>query len=88
MIQTRSAVCKALHHLSTSSNMVTSAEKQKFFLTHKKYAVVGASTDPSKWGTKASWTILVSLTTTKPLFQILQWYIARDKDVTPVHPVS
>jgi len=49
--------------------MVTSTEKQKFFLTHKKYAVAGASTDPSKWGTK-----------------ILKWYIARDKDVTPIHP--
>jgi len=49
--------------------MVTSTEKQKFFLTHKKYAIVGASTDKSKWGTK-----------------ILQWYIDRDKDVTPVHP--
>ena len=23
----------------------------------------------------------------EPPFQILQWYIARDKDVTPVHPV-
>ncbi|KIJ60050.1 hypothetical protein HYDPIDRAFT_183787 [Hydnomerulius pinastri MD-312] len=51
--------------------MASSAEKQKFFLTHQKYAVVGASTDQSKWGTK-----------------ILQWYIARNKDVTPVHPVN
>ncbi|KAG9309322.1 hypothetical protein JVU11DRAFT_10811 [Chiua virens] len=34
-----------LRHLS---NMVTSIEKQKFFLTHNKYAVVGASTDQSK----------------------------------------
>ncbi|KAF8554765.1 NAD(P)-binding protein [Imleria badia] len=32
--------------------MATSTDKQKFFLTHKKYAVVGASTDQSKWGTK------------------------------------
>ncbi|KAF8444979.1 CoA binding domain-containing protein [Boletus edulis BED1] len=51
--------------------MATSVARQKFFLTHKKYAVVGASTDQSKWGTK-----------------ILQWYIARDKDVTPVHPTN
>ncbi|KAF8840852.1 NAD(P)-binding protein [Paxillus ammoniavirescens] len=51
--------------------MATSIEKQKFFLTHKKYAVVGASTDQSKWGTK-----------------ILQWYIARNMDVTPVHPTN
>ena len=45
------SVIDNLRHLSTSS-MVTSAEKQKFFLTHKKYAIVGASTDQSKWGTK------------------------------------
>ncbi|KAH0828128.1 hypothetical protein J3R83DRAFT_3800 [Lanmaoa asiatica] len=64
----RSAIIDNLRHLSRSS-MATSIEKQKFFLTHKKYAVVGASTDQSKWGTR-----------------ILQWYIARDKDVTPVHP--
>ncbi|KAF9227061.1 NAD(P)-binding protein [Gyrodon lividus] len=51
--------------------MPSSIEKQKFFLTHKKYAVVGASTDQTKWGTK-----------------ILQWYIARNKDVTPVHPTN
>ncbi|KIJ18461.1 hypothetical protein PAXINDRAFT_175136 [Paxillus involutus ATCC 200175] len=51
--------------------MATSIEKQKFFLTHKKYAVVGASTDQSKWGTK-----------------ILQWYIARNMDVTPLHPTN
>ncbi|KAG8214200.1 hypothetical protein J3R82DRAFT_10992 [Butyriboletus roseoflavus] len=66
----RTTVIDNLRRLSTSS-MATSTEKQKFFLTHNKYAVVGASTDQAKWGTK-----------------ILQWYIERDRDVTPVHPVS
>ncbi|KAH7889047.1 CoA binding domain-containing protein [Phlebopus sp. FC_14] len=51
--------------------MASSAQKQKHFLSFPKYAVVGASTDQSKWGTK-----------------ILQWYIARNRPVTPVHPVN
>ncbi|KAF9232671.1 CoA binding domain-containing protein [Melanogaster broomeanus] len=51
--------------------MASSVEKQKSFLTYKKFAVVGASTDPSKWGTK-----------------ILQWYVARGMDVTPIHPTN
>lgn len=81
------SVIDNLRHLSTSS-MVTSAEKQKFFLTHKKYAVVGASTDQSKWGTKVILATLVDAPSlNEPLFQILQWYIARDRDVTPVHLV-
>lgn len=32
--------------------MLTSLNKQTRFLSFPKYAVVGASTDPSKWGTK------------------------------------
>ncbi|KAG6329748.1 hypothetical protein ID866_9341 [Astraeus odoratus] len=49
--------------------MLSSFEKQKRFLSLPEFAVVGASTDQSKWGTK-----------------ILQWYIARHRPVTPVHP--
>ncbi|CCL99654.1 uncharacterized protein FIBRA_01674 [Fibroporia radiculosa] len=45
------------------------AEVKRKFLSSSKYAVVGASKDQSKWGTK-----------------VLQWYLARDKAVTPVHP--
>ncbi|KAH9929571.1 NAD(P)-binding protein [Epithele typhae] len=40
------------------------------FLSAPKFAVVGASKDQTKFGTK-----------------VLKWYQARDKDVTPVHPV-
>ncbi|KIY67895.1 NAD-P-binding protein [Cylindrobasidium torrendii FP15055 ss-10] len=46
-----------------------SLETKKLFLSAPKYAVVGASKDQSKFGTK-----------------VLQWYQARNLDVTPVHP--
>ncbi|KII92700.1 hypothetical protein PLICRDRAFT_37492 [Plicaturopsis crispa FD-325 SS-3] len=49
--------------------MSTEIEREKLFLSAPKFAVVGASKDQSKFGTK-----------------VLQWYQARDKDVTPVHP--
>ncbi|KZT10917.1 NAD-P-binding protein [Laetiporus sulphureus 93-53] len=39
------------------------------FLSSPQFAVVGASKDPSKYGTK-----------------VLQWYLEREKTVTPVHP--
>ncbi|KAH9932436.1 CoA binding domain-containing protein [Fomitopsis serialis] len=42
---------------------------KKTFLSSPKYAVVGASKDEGKFGTK-----------------VLRWYLARDKEVTPVHP--
>ncbi|PFH53951.1 hypothetical protein AMATHDRAFT_72972 [Amanita thiersii Skay4041] len=42
---------------------------QKTFLSSPFFAVVGASKDPSKFGTK-----------------VLDWYKARNYDVTPVHP--
>ncbi|EGO00388.1 hypothetical protein SERLA73DRAFT_136245 [Serpula lacrymans var. lacrymans S7.3] len=51
--------------------MASSIDKQKHFLASPKFAVVGASTDQSKFGTK-----------------VLQWYIQRNRDVTPVHPTS
>ncbi|KAI9437687.1 NAD-P-binding protein [Lactarius indigo] len=44
-------------------------EIQKYFLSSSRYAVVGASKDQSKFGTK-----------------VLQWYLARNLTVTPVHP--
>ncbi|KAI0293230.1 NAD(P)-binding protein [Russula brevipes] len=47
----------------------TIAEIQKLFLSSPRYAVVGASKDQSKYGTK-----------------VLQWYLARNLTVTPVHP--
>ncbi|KAH9961541.1 NAD-P-binding protein [Russula dissimulans] len=47
----------------------TAAEIQKLFLSSPRYAVVGASKDQSKYGTK-----------------VLQWYLARNLSVTPVHP--
>lgn len=47
----------------------TIAEIQKLFLSSARYAVVGASKDQSKYGTK-----------------VLQWYLARNLPVTPVHP--
>ncbi|KAH9991802.1 NAD(P)-binding protein [Russula vinacea] len=47
----------------------TVAEIQKLFLSSPRYAVVGASKDQSKYGTK-----------------VLQWYLARNLSVTPVHP--
>lgn len=42
---------------------------KRLFLSAPRYAVVGASKDQSKFGTK-----------------VLKWYLARNKDVTPVHP--
>ncbi|KAI0246455.1 hypothetical protein BJV78DRAFT_1135124 [Lactifluus subvellereus] len=48
----------------------TVPEIQKLFLSSPRYAVVGASRDQSKYGTK-----------------VLQWYLARNFSVTPVHPV-
>ncbi|KAI0081986.1 NAD-P-binding protein [Panus rudis PR-1116 ss-1] len=54
--------------MSTTSNAAVAATK-KLFLSSPKYAVVGASKDQSKFGTK-----------------VLKWYLARNKDVTPVHP--
>ncbi|KAI9463363.1 CoA-binding protein [Russula earlei] len=47
----------------------TVAEIQRLFLSSPRYAVVGASKDQSKYGTK-----------------VLQWYLARNLSVTPVHP--
>ncbi|KAI0929849.1 hypothetical protein AcW1_008683 [Taiwanofungus camphoratus] len=49
--------------------MSGSAETKKAFLSSPNFAVVGASKDQSKFGTK-----------------VLQWYLARDKPVTPIHP--
>ncbi|KAJ3557393.1 hypothetical protein NM688_g1492 [Phlebia brevispora] len=49
--------------------MPGSVEVKKLFLSSPKYAVVGASKDQSKFGTK-----------------VLKWYLARNKDVTPIHP--
>ncbi|KIK41263.1 hypothetical protein CY34DRAFT_85730 [Suillus luteus UH-Slu-Lm8-n1] len=49
--------------------MTSSIQKQKLFLSFPHFAVVGASTDKSKFGTK-----------------VLEWYIQRDKSVTPVRP--
>ncbi|EKM54815.1 uncharacterized protein PHACADRAFT_258933 [Phanerochaete carnosa HHB-10118-sp] len=49
--------------------MAAAAEIKKAFLSAPKYAVVGASKDQSKFGTK-----------------VLKWYLARDKDATPIHP--
>ncbi|KAG1827822.1 CoA-binding protein [Suillus variegatus] len=49
--------------------MASTIQKQKLFLSFPHYAVVGASTDRSKFGTK-----------------VLQWYIQRNRPVTPVHP--
>ncbi|KAK7692191.1 hypothetical protein QCA50_003815 [Cerrena zonata] len=49
--------------------MSGSGDIRKTFLSSPKYAVVGASKDQSKFGTK-----------------VLQWYLARSKDVTPLHP--
>ncbi|KAG1725271.1 CoA binding domain-containing protein [Suillus paluster] len=51
------------------SSMANTIQQQKHFLSFPYYAVVGASTDQSKFGTK-----------------VLQWYIQRNKPVTPVHP--
>ncbi|EPQ57145.1 NAD P-binding protein [Gloeophyllum trabeum ATCC 11539] len=42
---------------------------QRAFLRAPKFAVVGASKNQTKYGTK-----------------VLQWYLARSKPVTPVHP--
>ncbi|KAF9818137.1 hypothetical protein IEO21_02979 [Rhodonia placenta] len=44
-------------------------EAKTVFLRAPQFAVVGASKDQTKYGTK-----------------VLQWYLARDKTVTPVHP--
>ncbi|KAI0339973.1 NAD(P)-binding protein [Trametopsis cervina] len=49
--------------------MPGSEEQQRAFLSYSKFAVVGASKDEAKVGTK-----------------VLQWYVAHDKEVTPVHP--
>ncbi|GJE90017.1 CoA-binding protein [Phanerochaete sordida] len=49
--------------------MANAAEIKKTFLSAPKYAVVGASKDQTKFGTK-----------------VLKWYLARDKDATPIHP--
>lgn len=38
--------------LYSTSSMLSSLEKQKRFLSFPKFAVVGASTDQSKWGAK------------------------------------
>ncbi|KAH9948624.1 NAD-P-binding protein [Amylocystis lapponica] len=48
---------------------MASVDIQKSFLSSPRFAVVGASKDESKFGTK-----------------VLQWYLARDKAVTPIHP--
>ncbi|KAF9267901.1 NAD(P)-binding protein [Marasmius fiardii PR-910] len=50
--------------------MAQTLAKQNFF-KQKNFAVVGASKDQKKYGTK-----------------VLQWYKARDLDVTPIHPVQ
>jgi len=50
--------------------MTSAAEVKKRFLSQPQFAVVGASKDQTKWGTK-----------------ILKWYIDRNKQVTPIHPV-
>jgi len=49
--------------------MATINAIQKTFLSAPHFAVVGASKDKSKYGTK-----------------VLNWYIQRSFDVTPVHP--
>ncbi|KIP06102.1 hypothetical protein PHLGIDRAFT_19525 [Phlebiopsis gigantea 11061_1 CR5-6] len=49
--------------------MAAFAEIKKTFLSAPKYAVVGASKDQTKFGTK-----------------VLRWYLARSKDVIPIHP--
>ncbi|KAG0696956.1 CoA binding domain-containing protein [Suillus ampliporus] len=56
-------------HLRFPSSMANTIQTQRHFLSSPHYAVVGASTDQSKFGTK-----------------VLQWYIQRNKPVTPVHP--
>jgi len=50
-------------------DMTEALETKKTFLSSPHFAVVGASKDQTKWGTK-----------------VLQWYLTRDLDVTPVHP--
>ena len=66
---------------------------QATFLSAPKYAVVGASKDQTKFGTKVS-SFRISIRTrmrtiadTTTFEQVLKWYQARSKDVTPVHPV-
>ncbi|KAF8813894.1 NAD(P)-binding protein [Phlegmacium glaucopus] len=49
--------------------MTTVAALQKAFLGSPSFAVVGASKDQSKFGTK-----------------VLNWYKARNLNVTPIHP--
>ncbi|KAK7044167.1 hypothetical protein VNI00_007887 [Paramarasmius palmivorus] len=47
------------------------ATAKNAFFNQSSFAVVGASKDQTKFGTK-----------------VLQWYKARDLDVTPIHPVQ
>src|SRR6266404_103376 len=67
----------------------TVANIQKYFLSSPRYAVVGASKDQSKFGTK----VRVLNHSEKSRFsstcasQVLLWYLERNLSVTPVHPV-
>lgn len=68
----------------------TLAEIQKYFLSSPRFAVVGASKDQSKYGTKVRVQTLSCwhahyLSTCG--WQVLRWYLARNLSVTPVHPV-
>lgn len=68
--------------------MPTTAEIQRLFLSSPRYAVVGASKDQSKYGTKVGSMHDVTIRLVAHVMQVLKWYIARKKEVTPIHPVN
>lgn len=80
-------ITSAHRHYRLDSLVMSAA--QRLFLSSPRYAVVGASKDQTKFGTKVRlirliWTVLIAH---EDFWEVLKWYQTRNKTVTPVHPV-
>lgn len=75
--------------ISSTRKMSSITPTEKAFMAAPHFAVVGASKDTSKFGTRVCTSspkargLLIS-----PNDQVLKWYQARTYDVVPVHPVT
>jgi hypothetical protein len=67
------------------------AQIQKAFFSSTEFAVVGASKDQSKFGTKVCIQMRAAVIGDRHSCmrdKVLKWYKNHDKIVTPIHPVS
>ncbi|KAF5351918.1 hypothetical protein D9756_007648 [Leucocoprinus leucothites] len=81
------SLSRSAQFFQRAPDMTTAQEIKKKFLSSPNFAVVGASKDQSKFGTKVSASLPpLHLPLTHNCVQILKWYQARNLDITPVHP--